>query len=99
MVKSFRQLDPVPEVYILVPPPLYEPYPYDMNATIINSIYSTLIRNIGDVVGAEVVDVFTAFKTSGLTAAELSCDGCHPTADGNKVIATAIATKIRHKAE
>jgi acyl-CoA thioesterase I len=99
MVKSFRQLDPVPEVYLLVPPPLYEPYPYDMNATIINSIYSTLIRNIGDVVGAEVVDVFTAFKTSGLTAAELSCDGCHPTADGNKVIATAIATKIRHKAE
>lgn len=97
MVKTFRQLDPIPSVYIIIPPPLYEPYPFQMNQTIINTIYSSLIRDIGSVVGAEVVDVFSAISSSGLSESELSCDGCHPTAEGNKIIASAIYDVITKK--
>lgn len=94
MVKSFRSLQPVPVVYIVIPPPLYEPYPFDMNATIINTIYSTLMRDIGDVVQVEVIDVFSAFQASGYQPEVLSCDGCHPTATGNTIIAKTIYTAI-----
>ena len=94
MIKRFRSLEPVPEIFILIPPPLYDPYPFDMNQTIINSIFPTLLPDIGAVAQVTVIDVFSAFVDSGLSSTELSCDGCHPTAEGNKIIAQAIFNMI-----
>mmetsp|Transcript_29566 Transcript_29566/g.49941 ORF Transcript_29566/g.49941 Transcript_29566/m.49941 type:complete len:124 (-) Transcript_29566:211-582(-) len=82
-VKQLRQSDPPPVIYVLGPPPLYEPYPFGMNATIINSVYSTLIRDVANVTDTHVIDIFSAYEASGLSETDLSCDGCHPTADGN----------------
>lgn len=89
MVNILRKLQPVPKIYLIVPPPLYKPYPYQMNQTIINNIYPNLIRDIARVVDAEVIDVFSSFSDSTQT-----CDGCHPTAEGNNRISNTIYKKL-----
>jgi hypothetical protein len=61
-----------------------------MNQTIINSIFPVLIRDIAAVTSSQVVDVHSAFNSSSL-----SCDGCHPTAAGNQIIAETIYAQIK----
>lgn len=89
MIRSLRSLRPAPRVFIMVPPPLYEPYPFDMNQTIINNVFPSLIRDISAVMDTEIVDIFSAFNSS-----DLLCDGCHPTAEGNAIIANEIFKSI-----
>ena len=93
MINTLRALNPVPQIYLVVPPPLYAPYPFEMNATIINQIYPVLIRDIASVTQAKVIDVYTSFATS--QKQNLTCDGCHPESYGNYLIANTIATAIR----
>ena len=93
MINTLRRLDPVPQIYMLVPPPLYEPYPFEMNATIINQIYPVLVRDIATVTGTGLIDVYSAFADS--KKSNLTCDGCHPESFGNYLIANAIATAIQ----
>jgi acyl-CoA thioesterase I len=90
MIKQLRLLQPPPEIYILVPPPLYDPYPYEMNATIINEVFPKLIRDIAAVTETHVIDIYTAFRESDVSSSTLSCDGCHPTSNGNQIIAETI---------
>jgi acyl-CoA thioesterase I len=89
MVRIIRQLKPAPKIYLVVPPPLYEPYPFEMNQTIINKVYPNLIRDIAKAVDANFIDVYSTF-----TRANQTCDGCHPTAEGNNLIASAIHQKL-----
>lgn len=93
MVNTLRRLDPVPQIYLLVPPRLYAPYPFEMNATIINTIYPVLVRDIATVTGSGLIDVYSAFANSHKQ--NLTCDGCHPEPYGNYLIAHTIATSIR----
>lgn len=97
MIRNVRKLPSTPKVFVLVPPPLYKPYPFDMNATIINEIYPVLIRDISSVVNTQLIDVYTAFAEYNATAEELTCDGCHPTDLGNQLIAQSIADAILGK--
>jgi lysophospholipase L1-like esterase len=94
MALKLRGLRPIPDVYVLVPPPLYDPYPFDMNATIINQIFPVLVRDVGAVVHAGVIDIYSAILGSNMTTAELTCDGCHPTDAANQIIAQTIADVI-----
>jgi acyl-CoA thioesterase-1 len=90
MIRTLRSLKSHPKIYALVPPPLYEPFPFEMNATVINTIYPKLIRDIASVMDVEIIDVFSQFNASTLT-----CDGCHPTHEGNVLISDAIATAVK----
>ena len=74
----------------MVPPPLQPPYPFDMNATVINEIYPVLVRNIAEVAGVKVIDIFTA-----LSGKDYTCDGCHPSHDGNVMIASTMYNAIK----
>lgn len=94
MVNILRRLVPTPKIYLLVPPPLYEPYPFEMNATIINQIYPVLLRDIAAVTNTGVIDVYSAFVNSPKQQ-NLTCDGCHPEPFGNYLIAHSIATAVR----
>lgn len=95
MIKQLRLLSPQPEIYVLVPPPLYEPYPFDMNATIINEIYPIVIKDISTVTETNLINMYDAFREAEKTAAApLTCDGCHPTADANQIIADTIYKAI-----
>lgn len=94
MIRTVRQVPTSPKVYLIVPPPLYEPYPFDMNATIINQIYPVLIRDISNVVNTQLVDVYGAFASQQVSSSALTCDGCHPTDLGNQIIAQTIADAI-----
>ena len=46
MVKSFQAMIPPPNIYIMIPPPLYIKDVYKMNQTVINDIYPILIPQI-----------------------------------------------------
>lgn len=100
MIRSVRRRAPLATIYIMIPPPLFDPYPYEMNATIINQVFPTLIRDIAAVMDVSVIDLYTAFNTAvdtkavGGNSSILSCDGCHPTHDGNLIIAEAIRKAI-----
>lgn len=67
---------PSPRVILLTSPPLYAPYPYGMNATVINSFLPSLVKRIAGVAKVEVIDLHELY----LKAAKPSwtCDGCHP---------------------
>ena len=89
MVRQLRALKSKPKIFALVPPPLYDPFPFEMNATIINGIYPVLIRDIADVMSLDVIDIYSQFNSSALI-----CDGCHPNDQGNKIIADTISAVI-----
>ena len=72
----------------MVPSPLYAPFPYAMNKTIINEIFPVLVRDIARVMDVDIIDIFSALHT------DMTCDGCHPTHDANLIIAEEIAAAI-----
>lgn len=75
MVSAFKALSPPPQVFLMIPPPLYAPYPYSMNSTVINATFPKLIPKIAAASGADgVINIFGALKAAG----DLTCDGCHP---------------------
>lgn len=89
LVQKVQAFKSNPKIYVMVPPPLRSPYPYLMNATVINEIFPTLVRNIASVKNVEIIDIFDA-----LSGADYSCDGCHPSEDGSQLIAETIANVI-----
>jgi acyl-CoA thioesterase-1 len=96
MINQLRTLEPQPEIFVMIPPPLYEPYPFKMNKTVINDIYPTLIRDIASVMRVQVIDIHSRFleynQLQPLT--NLTCDGCHPTVEGVVIIADAVRDAI-----
>ena len=48
-----------PKVMLAVPPPLYPPFPYSMNATVINEIFPRLLRQLAmeTLADDDVIDV------------------------------------------
>lgn len=84
MVAAFKALTPPPKVYLMIPPPLYSPYPYSMNSTVINGTFPVLIPKIAAAAGADgVINIYSAMQAAG----DLTCDGCHPVDAGYQVIA------------
>ena len=89
LIQTVQGLKSSPKVYIMVPPPLRSPYPFSMNATVINEIFPTLVRNIASVTKVEIIDIFDA-----LSGDDYSCDGCHPSNEGIQLIAETVAKAI-----
>jgi lysophospholipase L1-like esterase len=78
------------QIFVMVPPPLVAPFPFQMNATVINDIFPKLMRDIANVMQAPIVDIYSAMGDYK----SLTCDGCHPTAQGFAIIANAVAQAI-----
>ena len=96
MIRNVRILSTRPKVYVIIPPPLFEPYPFDMNSTIINEIFPVLIRDVNTVMDTQLVDIYSALASQPDSSA-LTCDGCHPTDLANQIIAETIASAITIK--
>lgn len=90
MIATLRKQTNVKEIFIAIPPPLFPPYPFSMNQTIINTIYPTLLPNIAQVANVHLVDLHTP-----MAGQDMTCDGCHPTHDGNVVIANTLFEAIK----
>lgn len=98
MINQLRaNVKPTTQFFIMIPNPVFEPYPFDMNGTIINNIYPSLIPKIASALNhgasqsnpVRVIDLHTP-----LLGTDLTCDHCHPSHEANVVIADVIATTI-----
>jgi len=84
-----------PKVFVILPPPLYPPFPYEMNETVINEIFPVLLPEIASVSGATgVIDVFSALGGAALSQPGITCDGCHPVNPGYLEAAQTIFVKL-----
>ena len=95
MIKTIRKVQGKKvKIFIMIPPPLYAPYPFEMNATIISEVFPVLIRDISEVTDTTVIDLRTAILESGIPDEEVTCDGCHPTEQADRVLAQTIYKSI-----
>ena len=69
MVHSFLSLSSKPKVYVMVPPPLYRDGRYNMNQTVINSLFPGSgpagVRTIAEAVRvpeSQVIDIYSLFQ-------------------------------------
>ena len=95
MIKTLRKAHGSKvKIFIMIPPPLFPPYPYEMNATVINEIFPELIRDISEVADTSIIDLRSAIIESNIPDEELTCDGCHPTERADMVIAETVYDSI-----
>ena len=47
MITILTALPSAPKIYLMIPPPLFEPYPFNMEGFVVNHIFPVLIRVIG----------------------------------------------------
>lgn len=101
MINAFRTANSTkaPTIFIMTPVPLYEPYPFEMNSTVINtflgSVPDGLIAQLAPLANVQLIDIHAAFKSYD---ASITCDGCHPTDQGYEVIAKTMEPFIRNAA-
>jgi len=91
MISILQALPTKPMVFPMIPPPLYPPFPYDMNETVINAEFPVLVPQIAKAGKANgFVDVFDALGGANLTLPKDFCDGCHPVDAGYELIAQVV---------
>ena len=105
LISRLKSLPTSPRVYVVLPPPLYPPFPFNISAHAINIAFQTLQREVANKAHADgIVDVWSAIWGLGghnvsrgpiLDGAPLTCDGCHPNDAGLTMIAQTIATAVR----
>ncbi len=96
MIHRLRQLSPAPKIVVLTLVPLYPPFPYDMNSTVINDMLSGaggLLFQLAALEADAIIDVHAAFVEAGF-GANITCDGCHPVDKGYEFLASVLATGI-----
>jgi acyl-CoA thioesterase I len=101
MIQQLKKLKSNPEVFLMIPPPLFQPV-YDMNQTVINNIFPSLMCDLASVMGLTIIDIYSAVKAeaeTGTPTNEILCDGCHPTAYGNDILAKTMLPYITASAE
>ena len=81
MIRTVQALPSRPQVFVMTLVPLFEPYPYEMDPNVINSIISPLptgvIGRVAAATGVRVVDIHSVFVAAGFDKS-ITCDGCHP---------------------
>ena len=102
MGRSFLNMTSKPDLYIMVPPPLYLDNSYSMNQTTINERFPDLIPQIGKDLGLpddHVIDIFNPLGGKELSEWQFFCDGqscddCHPNDAGYSMLASEIYKKL-----
>jgi alpha-L-fucosidase 2 len=104
MIAAFQALPSKPAVFVVLPPPLFPPWPYNMSAHAINVEFPALQRQVAAEANVTAIDIWTPLKKiNGLNATlggnlagePLTCDGCHPKDAGLTIMASTIAEAIR----
>jgi hypothetical protein len=101
-IQAARALASKPKIYLMTLVPLYSPFPYDMNSTVINDFISNnstgLVTQMAALAGVDgVIDIHAAF--SAALNASCTCDGCHPTDVGYTFIGQYMAPIIQAAAK
>ena len=103
MIAKFKALPSKPKVFVVSPPPLFPPWPYNMSAHAINVEFMPLQKEMAEGAGG-FIDIWTPLmKINGLNATlggqlngeSLTCDGCHPKDAGLTIMAAAIMKAIK----
>ena len=61
MIRICKEMPTKPKIWICIPPPLYEPYPFTMRKDVVNEILPKLISNIASECQVGLIDVSLAF--------------------------------------
>merc|ERR1740117_1587312 len=104
MIAKFKALPSKPKVFVVLPPPLFPPWPYNMSAHAINVEFPVLQKKMAaDSKADGLIDIWTPLKDiNGLNATlggildgeSLTCDGCHPKDAGLTIMASVIMKAI-----
>ena len=86
------------KVIVCTPPPLMEKDFYTYNQDVINKKLPKIIEDIGNQAGVEVIDTFSAMGGESMGKPSAFKDSVHPSEEGNKIIAKAVADKLDKEA-
>jgi acyl-CoA thioesterase I len=106
MVQEFIDLPSKPQVYVMVPPPIYKdnldiPYPliFIDSEDKINNLYPKVIPHMAaeklNLPEDQVIDLFTPLGGKDLKYPFLYEDGLHPTDQGYRIIARTVQCHIQ----
>ena len=98
MASNFMNLESKPDLYLMIPPPLYLDNFIKMNQTVINGVFPKLIPDIARQLGLgddKIINMFEIMGGENLESYELFCDGqncdqCHPNDAGYTYMASQI---------
>ena len=95
LVKYYQALEYSPEVYIMIPPAVFDPQEgYDgipeIQAQVIADEVGSIVKEVAQECGCEFIDLHSITKDQGT----LFPDGVHPDAEGNELIAKAVYDAI-----
>lgn len=97
MVQSFMKLETKPEIFLMIPPPLYIEGICHLQQSILNDTLPKLIPLIGKKLGLDDSHIINNFETLGghdLDKPELMYDGIHPNDEGYALIANNVLKAI-----
>ena len=106
MIAKFKALPSKPKVFVVLPPPLFPPWPYNMSAHAINVEFPVLQKKMAaDGKADGFIDIWTPLvRVSGglnatlggnLSGEPLTCDGCHPKDAALTIMAATIMEAIK----
>ncbi len=90
LINQFKHLSTHPEVWIALPPPIFEAK-YGLNDTIVANKLLPLIKEVAKEENLKLIDNNTLFKNKP----ELFNDGIHPNEKGARIMAENIAKEIK----
>ena len=99
LLASFRAMPSQPNVYLVMPPPLYTDGAYTMNKTLINNVLPSALRRIASTALAlQPIDVYDHFAQHCNPTTQYWCDwtidGCHPNDGGYGQLASKVAESL-----
>ena len=99
ILANFRAMPSQPNVFLVLPPPLYTDGMYTMNKTLINVVLPRLLRRVAsDALTLAPIDAFGLFAAHCSPTAQYWCDwtvdGCHPNDYGYMKLASGVAEAL-----
>ena len=90
IIQSFQALPETPDIYVVLPPPIYDSQGGKMNPEFFAQTLIPYIQQAADEAGVPTVDVYSHM----LGHPEYSADGVHLTYEGGKVVAETVYATI-----
>lgn len=93
IISSYTELKSSPDVYVLIPPPLFEvrgKVMWQLRKDVMADEICPAVKQIAEQTGATCVDMYSVFENKK----ELFSDGVHPNAGGSKLFAQTVYEAI-----
>lgn len=98
IVESYLNLQSKPQVYVLVPPPLFEirgKVMWQLRKAVVDNEICPAVKQIAEKMGVEYIDMHSVFENKK----ELFSDGVHPNAKGSRLLAEKVFERMIIKEE